>query len=786
MVYSPTPIEQSTFATIQARLIELLLRHNQANFQQFVAAFAGFAIEDDPTLTRYRDLATMFHLRDELFEHILPRIVRRLSFAAPRSLVVEEPPARGQIDWDRTLAATWDERPGEPPLTMVTRQQRRDFAIPENLLTVVALLEYHQLGEALLWDENLAVGAAALRHPLTEIVERCERELAFPQFASLRSQATQIIAGLHSEYSDGPNLVLHVSNNLIPGSNSAYQDLIEWYQRLHNLQLLRRLPTSPDHDLLGSNPDRDNYLYQLWIFYELADLLTEQQKLELIVYPKVKASVRLQFRWGSGDDEVRYELRHDQAVPNPSANWTTSAARDQVPNVRPDFYLTRIHPPMLKIVHEGQQFWREPGIIWDAKYYRPFDLDQPHKVPAEPIKRMIADLALLGEEHGTLLFAFLRPNTNDHSEQAANSGPSTANYRITPAPGLAHNVMPTQAVHLHQLQPQSSNQLTNVQQTLIELLETAHKQLSQPRQIACHGMFLDTLSTTDRLPLLARYGIAGNELDEVVLCPKPHIGEWRIDLVHRGRQCCEDPHVCQIIGWPNRRKPIRPLRTAADLLNELKHILATTDELDEQTLARIVKEVESLTRQFASINNIQWEYYFNRVRDLGMRQTFDRLDTYAKESLALAIFLTDQLDSINAPDFSAPAIHIGSVMERMLKERVFTGVRLLGDLARPHNQTMGKLTFLEYKPWADQANWDLITKHVKRHWQPEVTFNEMDYSFNFIKFIQLLNRVKDARNNAAHVEPVSRTAYGAMQDLVCQMSPLGRGLLDVLLLAWQG
>lgn len=780
MVYSPTPLEQSAFANMQARMIELLLRHNQANFQQFVAAFTGFAIETDPIFTRYRDLATMFHLHDELFEHILPRIVCRLSFAAPRSLVVEEPPARGQIDWDRTLAATWDQRPGEPPLALVTRQQRRDFAIPENLLTVVALLEYHQLGEALLWDENLAVGAAALRHPLTEIVERCERELAFPQFASLRNQANQIIAGLHSEYPDGPSLALQVGNTLIPGSNSAYQDLIEWYQRLHNLQLLRRLPTSPNQGLLGSNPDRDNYLYQLWIFYELADLLTDQQKLERIVYPNAKASVRLQFRWGSVGNEVHYELRHDQAVPNPTASWTTTSNRDQVPNVRPDFYLTRLNPPMLKITHEQQQVWREPGIIWDAKYYRPFD-DQ--KVPAEPIKRMIADLALLGEEYGTLLFAFFQ--LDEGTEPDSSNGLSTPSYTIAPAPGLAHNVMPSQTVQLYQLQPQSSSQLTSVQQTLIELLETAHTRLSQPRQIACHGMFLDTLSTTNRLPLLESYGIAANELDDVVLCPKPHIGAWRIDLVHRGRQCCEDPHVCQIIGWPNRRKPIRPLRTAADLLNELKHILAATDELDEQTLARIVKEVESLTRQFASINNIQWEYYFNRVRDLGMRQTFDRLDRYAQESLALAIFLSDQLDSINALDFSAPAIHIGSVMERMLKERVFTGVKLLGDLAKPHNQTIGKLTFLESKPWAGQANWELILKHVNRRWQPEVTFNEMDYSFDFIKFIRLLNRVKDTRNNAAHVEAVSRTAYGAMQDLVCQMSPLGRGLLDVLLLAWQ-
>ncbi len=786
MLHTPTALEQTAFASMQARMIELLLRHDEVNFHKFMGSYAGFALEDNPTLSRYRDLATVFHLRDELFEHILPRIVRRLSFAAPRTLVVEEPPARGQIDWDRTLAATWDERPGEPSLVLVTRQQRRDFAIPENLLTVVALLEYHQLVEALLWDENLAVGAAALRHPLTDIVERCERELAFPQFAGLRSQAAQIIAGLHSEYPDGTSLAVQVSDQLIPGGNSAYQDLLSWRERLHSLQLLRRLPTAPENDVLGSNPTRDNYLYQLWIFYELADLLIDQHRLISIVYPRqsAKEGMRLHFRWGAADNEVEYELRHDQGVPNPAAVWSSSSKSDHVPDVRPDFYLTRLNPAMVTVIHDDQQFWREPGIIWDAKYYRPFD---HKKVPAEPIKRMIADLALLGEEHGTLLFAFLTLDQqfNDASAVDRTSPELAPIYTIAPEQGLAHNVMPSQKVQLRQLQPESTAGATSVRAILADLLESAHARLGQPRQVACHAIFLDSLSSTNRLPLLASYGIAANELDEAVLCPKPHIGSWRIDLVHRGRQCCEDGKVCQIIGLANKRKPIRPLRTAGDLLNELQHILAYSDELDEQELARIVQDVESLTRQFAAINSIQWEQYFNRVRDLGMRETFDLLDRYAQESLALAIFLTDQLDSIKSHDYSAPAIHIGSVMERLIKERIFGGGNLQGDLAKPHSHTMGKVTFLQQKPWVDQENWDLILDHVDRHWQPEISFQDMDYSFDFIKFVRLLNRVKDARNNAAHVDPVSRSDYGKMQDLVCQMSPLGKGMLDVLLLVWK-
>src|SRR6266496_310324 len=186
-----TPIEQAAYATIQARLIALLLRHDEDGFRRFIDARPGFMAED-AVPRRYRELGVLFFLRDELFEHILPRIVRRLSFEAPRSTIVEEPPARGRIDWARTLDAAWAERPGEPPLVLHTRQRRRDFATPENLLVVATLLEYRADVQRILWSERGLIGSAALRHPLNEIVERCERELAFPQFASLRRIALQI------------------------------------------------------------------------------------------------------------------------------------------------------------------------------------------------------------------------------------------------------------------------------------------------------------------------------------------------------------------------------------------------------------------------------------------------------------------------------------------------------------------------------------------------------------------------------------------------------------------
>jgi hypothetical protein len=74
-----------------------------------------------------------------------------------------------------------------------------------------------------------------------------------------------------------------------------------------------------------------------------------------------------------------------------------------------------------------------------------------------------------------------------------------------------------------------------------------------------------------------------------------------------------------------------------------------------------------------------------------MRETFDLLGPAEQESLALAIFLTDQLFRVRASDYSAPAIHLSSVIEIDVKRRIFACPGLEGDAAHPKKQTLGTL-----------------------------------------------------------------------------------------------
>ena len=63
------------------------------------------------------------------------------------------------------MAASWRDFPEEPPLEMHTRQRRRHFATPENLLTVITLLEYRAFAQRLIDREQTRDPLGVVQHP---------------------------------------------------------------------------------------------------------------------------------------------------------------------------------------------------------------------------------------------------------------------------------------------------------------------------------------------------------------------------------------------------------------------------------------------------------------------------------------------------------------------------------------------------------------------------------------------------------------------------------------------
>ncbi len=156
-----------------------------------------------------------------------------------------------------------------------------------------------------------------------------------------------------------------------------------------------------------------------------------------------------------------------------------------------------------------------------------------------------------------------------------------------------------------------------------------------------------------------------------------------------------------------------------------------------------------------------------------------------RESLGLAIFLLEQLDSIGASDYSAPAIHFSSVIEIEVQRRVFACPDLIGDLSKPKRQTLGTLPWMRQNPELTEGNWERLQAYVAAHWNAQIDADDPGRTVSFDQFVtKALNRIAQLRNQAAHTHPVSRKEYSELQRIMLQGGALSDGALNALLLAW--
>lgn len=762
-----TPQERDAFLWMQGRMVELLLRYDIPRFTSTFAELSASAnLEEDAALSQLRELAVVIYLRDELFEQILPRIKRRLSFAAPRAIMVEDLPARGRIDWPRTMAASWRELPEEPPLEMHTRQRRRHFATPENLLTVVTVLEYRAVAQRLIDREQTRDPLSVVQHPLYDIVDACSRELIFPQFAGLErgaqayldEQAEQTIEALEQS----------VAEHAQPGHNGAYDDLLAWRAKLMQLRLLDRDSTTTPTAMLGVDPNRDNYLYQLWLFYELADLLRAQGG-----DPKWNVrDMTLRYTWGSDSERQTYILRHDRAIRKEHILWPGA------PGVRPDFLITHEHPR--ELLDKGALIWREQGYVLDAKYYRPRD-DDP-KAPSGPIKRMIADLQITGERNGALLFAF--HGTGPTENNAATQG-------LSPDAHAAQFIQPDIQIQLWRVQPASDGNGQALQRALHTILDHVHDRLKERVEVACHGVFLDTLSANaagalaDITGLTTRTGAAFNTaLDDLLVCPKPQVAPWRVDLVSLTHDCCANGALCHIKGLTGAQKPQR-LAALDEIASALQQLAPGSD--DEALVRAAQQQALVITRRYAQLlqpNIASYKRWIGEKLAIGEKfETTSLLTDQQRETLALARFLWEQIDYIRASNFAGPTLLFSGVLEEVARETIYRVCpNLYDNRGKRLMQTLGALG---KSKWFGGENWRVLEQEVTvpGYWDERVTPYQI---YSFSRWIDAINEITDIRNKAAHEAQANQSTFATLIELYFGNASQGVGVLNGILLAWRG
>jgi hypothetical protein len=864
-----TVTEREAFVWMQGRMVDLLMRHDSNRFGELF----GERSTAEPTsvsqqiLKRYRDLAVLFYLRDELFENILPNIKRRLSFEAPRQTQVEELPARGRVDWAKTARQSLRERPTEVALEVITRQHRRHFATPENLLTVITLLEYRNAVQTLLdYETNLDL-EQVLSHPLNDIVDKCTRELAFLQFASLVFKCEEILEGYGSnQTATTEELEQQVAANLVPGHNSAYSDLLEWREKLWGLRLLDRLQAQKSlQPMLGVDPDRDNYLYQLWLFYEMGEMLSRRGQLLKWDYTKMQLS----YWWGgngSTEDEprvvVEYKLQHDQSISNIPDYWNeVGQTRPNAPGVRPDFYIERMgRQQVLGVEHVDKTgkkiapniIWHEPGFILDAKYYKPRE-NASAKAPSNPVKRMLADLQLTGERFGALLFAFQNtPKTSLNSSFSAdyNSGEQTTRndnyneivvsegslveennvisasndtgtdsnnidleeqegvlYSLKPTYASAQYIQPDLEVAIWRFRPELALETTEskFEQQLVKLFESIHQKLrGQVEEITCRGVFLDSLTTNAHGQLAELAHLVRSQryeeittkantdntdkLENLLLCPKPHIAPWRVDIVSAERDCCKNPILCHIAGLtPKPQIPLR-LATLQDIEKAIKQNAATasnnaknsTDTTMDDELVRVATiRIKEVTQRYADLIKPNMEDFRDDIRrrvGTNLFTTTQLLTEAQRETLALGCFLQKQIEGIKAANFAGPALLFTGILEELVRYTLYERSSLKHSVKAQEKTLGGILTTTN----TYQIRLAMIRNNL---WQEKISA-KLTYTFD--DWLEDLKVVKEHRNTSAHHAFLKREDFEDLIDRFFSSPNYGPGVFDGLLRAWRG
>jgi hypothetical protein len=700
------------YRQLQARVIALILRHDEQRFRALIDQRAGSAM-DTQLFDEYRSLTALFQLHESLFDDIIPSITRRLSFASPQSLEREEMPARGRINWSRSLESTWDERPGEPPLQVYTHIPRRDFATPENLLTIITLLEVAENARHLLTHEYVESGDLSLSHPLHNIIERSERALNFPQFASLVSTAQQAQAAGQTEQIEATVAERHSFDS------SAYGRLLEWRQTYEHLRLLE-LGEQAAKNVVGADPKRDNYLYQLWLFYELLNLFRREDRL------RHYGTNSMQFVWGAND--TLYELSHDQSQ---STHWFAA------PGVRPDYYIHRVERHEIK---DGNQLiWREPGYLLDAKYYQPRESDATYN---QSQKRMLADLQLLGERYGHLLYAYAPAQQKQHQLPSLYAKPE-------PSFNLNQHIR----IEGSQIPPLYDEQ--ELESYLHRLLDQVHASIGNPVEIKCYGVIGDSDTRNPSGLAITTCDRCGAAL---AFCPKPHVSPSHIDRVCPKCDCLSNIRLCHIIGQENATLPPRVERvlTQEDFnrnVEELRAWLSNTfspsddSEAAERARNAVIEAMGTMGVNYVKSRNTNLEPIADGLRRGTFRKYWDKdlhcLDTTSRDMLIAGDFIWFEVNQAPIPDWAACIVQYLRSFEIELYRRIY--------LPGASKFIVNKVGFTFGSVGAFLYNLDnrqVLIEHV-------LVPNKLSLD-TFRELANEIQHLKDMRNKVAHKDSINK------------------------------
>jgi len=726
---------------LQRRIIRLLLLHDpQLLRQQFRLFFAESNLPTIPLLQQYDRYIKFQTLSDELLDFILPNIRRQLSMKTNQLRQTEDAPTRGDIDWHKTLEKSWRETPGMPPQRFETRRRQHSMDTPENVLTVALIQAFRRELQRLL-DERLDDEDFHQQEKqfLVNTDERAERELAAPYARLLAAEAQQADIAL---------LIQHVSAQLRSGPN-PYRELLNWWQRFSQFRTGRAAASKQASTLSTTRTDEktDAWLYELWITLELIHLLQEQDAIQTPDITIATDLLQCTFTW----HERRFRLLYNRQLDTMTgfrSDWAHG------PSSRPDYTIEREKP--LEIRYQKQLIWREPSVIFDAKYYLGGN-DPAHT--HGPIKKMLGDMTLLGAQTGALFFPQL---PEPAATPTADKQPE--HTRVVRHQGKQYQApTPSRQIYLYHLAP--SMPFDALQQRLKAILDLATDQLPERSAPVCSGIWLDSDTTN-----------AAQQLPQAhtILCPKPHIGPGVYNLVNADSDCLQNPHLCHVIGQPIVAPSVLRARTHEELTTQSAELRQRSsqrlqiaeqnenEEFAEQIRTRILSgvghAVERYVQQTGNTKAIE-EKFAQWIFGSYWNDPHRGLEEMTRHALVSGEYVWEQYQEVELQDWAAPAIQYCRALEHELKRRLYFPCPQKYNLNKA-GFTLGTIDFAYQRKNRDaRAIWSNF------EWLIKDSDGDMRIFEQAMKEVHE-EKVKENRNLLAHGGTISKEIASSLRTIV--------------------
>jgi hypothetical protein len=300
------------------------------------------------------------------------------------------------------------------------------------------------------------------------------------------------------------------------------------------------------------------------------------------------------------------------------------------------------------------------------------------------------------------------------------------------------------------------------------LLDKVVAWLPERPPIACHG-FLQDVDTIN--PGGTQPGRCPDSNEVLVICPKPHISEWRIDFVSPMKDCLKNPQRCHIMSIDNAMQALPPFirrvqsqeqltETIEKLRRKLQATVAADDDSPEADTARsqLINAIGELADTY-----VQWrkpDTWHIKDKLMGIfgpywRQSSAQTHGIPEEVQHMLIsgeYVWGEFQQTTVEDWAACAVQYVRALERELGRLIYEPCK--ASLTNKHNNPMQPNDFTFGTPGniyhkrhgKQQANWQvLLNCFVHSHDTTEDDFGQL---------LQDIDLLRLSRNRIAHAERI--------------------------------